>query len=196
MKATKTLPENYSLAWAADIEKDKWLMILLQVIAIPWSLFVLFLLGIYAYWLNPDLFAMSTAIEISLWPVLALLPVMAVAILLHELVHGLFFWFFTREKPGFGFKLFYAYATAPGWYFDKSIYWLIGLAPLIFLSLAGLVVAAFTPADWLFYLLFALFTNASGAIGDLYIVIRLAFEPAGTLVEDQGTGFLVFRHLS
>jgi hypothetical protein len=196
MKATKTLPENYSLAWAADIEKDKWLMVLLQVIAFPWSLFVLVLLGLYAYWLNPDLFAISTSVEFSFWSMLALLPVMFIAITLHELVHGLFFWVFTREKPQFGFKLLYAYASAPGWYFDKSIYWLIGLAPLIFLSLAGLVVAVFTPADWFFYLLFGLFTNASGAIGDLYIVIRLALEPAGTLVEDRGTGFLVFRRLS
>ncbi len=114
MKATKTLPENYRLAWAVDIEKDKWLMVLLQVIAIPWSLFVLVLLGIYAYWLNPDLFALSSTGEFSLGSILALLPVMAVAILLHELVHGLFFWFFTREKPQFGFKLLYAYATAPG----------------------------------------------------------------------------------
>jgi hypothetical protein len=196
MKATKTLPENYSLAWAVDIEKDKWLMALLQVIAIPWTLVVLVLLGVYAYWLRPALFVISTTVDISLWPVLALLPVMMAAILLHELVHGLFFWLFTREKPGFGFKLLYAYATAPGWYFDTSIYWLIGLAPLIFISLAGLVIAPFMPDNWLFYLLFALFTNASGAIGDLYIVIRLAFEPAGTLVEDQGTGFLVFRRLS
>jgi hypothetical protein len=168
-------------------------MILLQVIAIPWSLFVLVLLDFYAYWLKPGLFDSFTAIEFSLWDVLGLLPVMAFAILLHELVHGLFFWFFTREKPKFGFKWSYAYATAPGWHFDKSIYWLIGLAPLVLLSLAGLLVASFTPENWLFYLLFGMFTNASGAIGDLYIVIRLAFEPAGTLVEDQGTGFRVFR---
>lgn len=193
MNATKSLPENYSFAWGVDIEKDKWLTILLQVLAIPWSLLILVVLGVYVYWLMPDLFQGSFTGEISLWLVLALLAAMVLAIILHELVHGLFFWYFTREKPHFGFKLLYAYATAPGWYFNKSIYWLIGLSPLVLLSLAGLALLPFCPPAWLPYLLFGIFTNASGAIGDIYIVTRLALEPAGTLVEDQGTGFRVYR---
>ncbi|MDX9990910.1 MAG: DUF3267 domain-containing protein [Anaerolineales bacterium] len=193
MKATQTLPENVALAWQIDLEKDKRLMVLLQVIAIPWSLLVLALLGLYAYWLKPGLFDSTLTLRFSLWSLLALLAVSVLAILLHEWVHGLFFWQFTREKPKFGFKGLYAYASAPGWYFDKSIYWLIGLAPLVLLSLAGLLAALFIPQNWLFTLLFGIFINASGAIGDLYIVIRLAFEPAGTLVGDQGTSFSAFR---
>lgn len=194
MKTTKNLPETHALAWVIDIEKDKWPMIVLQLIGIPWSVVVLILLGVYAYWLRPDLFR-TASVEISLWSMLALLLSMILSIVLHEMVHGAFFWHFTRELPRFGFKLTYAYATAPGWHFDKNDYWLIGLAPLIFLSLAGLALVWFVPVGWLPYLLFGIFTNASGAIGDLYIVIRLAFEPAETMVEDLGTGFRVYRRL-
>lgn len=192
MKATKTLPETYSLAWEANVEKDKRLMWLLQLLAIPWALVVLLLLGIYAYWFRADV-VVAPKITLPLWAILAVLAVTIVTIILHELVHGVLFWLYTRERPKFGFKLLYAYASAPDWYFSTSIYWLIGLGPLVFLSLVGMALLPFIPLSWLPYLLLGIFLNAAGAIGDLYIVIRLAFEPAGTLVLDEGTGFRVFR---
>ena len=192
MKATKTLPETYSLAWEADVEKDKRLMWLLQLLALPLAVLVLVLLGLYTYWVRADI-VFSPEITFPFWVILVILAVSFITIILHELVHGVLFWVYTRERPQFGFKWVYAYATAPGWYFNTSIYWQIGLAPLILLSLLGLVVTPFIPLAWLPYLLLAIFINATGAIGDLYIVIRLAFEPAGTLVLDEGTGFRVFR---
>ncbi|PKN91940.1 MAG: hypothetical protein CVU44_16745 [Chloroflexi bacterium HGW-Chloroflexi-6] len=195
MKATKTLPENYALAWEMDVEKDKRQMWLLQVLGLPWALLVLFFLGWFTLRVRPEVIGADPG-EVSMGIVLALLPVMGISIMLHELVHGVFFWVFTREQPRFGFKLLYAYATAPGWHFSTSYYWLIGLAPLILLTAIGLAMVPLVPQILVYLLLFAIFTNASGAIGDLYIVILLALEPAGTLVEDQGTGFRVFRRLN
>lgn len=194
MKATKNLPENYQFAWEIDIERDKRQMWILQLLGLPWALVVAFLLLVYAVFLQPEIFTTDAA-EISIAFSLALLPVLAMSILLHELVHGLFFWFYTREQPRFGFKWLYAYATAPGWYFSTAHYWLIGLSPLVLLSVLGLAVVPFLPQIWGQLVLFGVFANASGAIGDLYIVFRLAFEPAGTMVEDRGSGFRVFRRL-
>ncbi len=192
MKSTKTLPENYSLAWQIDVEKDKGQMILLQLLAFPWGLLVLVFLGWYVMTLRPELFG-GQAFEISMGVILALLPVLGLSVILHELVHGAFFWVFTREQPRFGFTLLYAYATAPGWFFSTSRYWLIGLAPLVILSAIGLALIPFAREELVYLLLFGVFINASGAIGDIYIVTRLALEPAGTLVEDQGTGFRIYR---
>jgi len=192
MKSTKTLPENYNLAWQINVEKDKRQMILLQLLALPWGLLVLVFLGWYVVTLRSELFG-GPGFEISLGVVLALLPVMGLSVILHELVHGAFFWFFTREQPRFGFSLFYAYATAPGWFFSTSYYWLIGLAPLVILTALGLALIPFAREELVYLLLFGIFINASGAIGDIYIVTRLALEPAGTLIEDQGTGFRVYR---
>jgi hypothetical protein len=193
MKATQTLPETYSLAWEVDIEKDKRLMWLLQLLALPLALVVLVWLGLYTYWVRPDLVFALAEIVFPLSAILVIFAVTFLTIILHELVHGLLFWLYTRERPKFGFSLLYAYAAAPGWYFKTNIYWLIGLGPLIVLSLLGMLLLPFIPLAWLGYLLLAIFLNATGAVGDLYIVIRLAFEPAGTLVQDEGTGFRVFR---
>ena len=194
MKPTKILPENYQLAWEIDIERDKRQMWLLQLLGLPWAIVVASVLSAYALWVRPDIMS-EQVLEIHLAFVVALLPVLAFSIIAHELVHGIFFWMNTREQPRFGFKLTYAYATAPGWYFPTSRYWLVGLSPLIFLSLLGALVLPFMPQIWVQLLLFGLFVNASGAIGDVYIVFRLLFEPDGTLVEDRGTGFRVFRRL-
>ncbi len=193
MNATKTLPETHSLAWEVDIEKDKRLMWLLQLLALPLAVIVLAWLGLYTYWLRPDVVFAFTETVFPLWGIWIIFAVTAITIILHELVHGVLFWFYTRERPKFGFSLLYAYAAAPDWYFKTNIYWLIGLGPLIFLSLLGMLILPFVPLSWLGYLLLAIFLNATGAVGDLYIVIRLAFEPAGTLVQDEGTGFRVFR---
>lgn len=194
MKSTKTLPENYTLAWQLDVEKDKRQMLLLQLLAFPWGLLVLVSLGWYISVLRPELFS-GPLFEISIGVILALLPVMGISIILHELVHGAFFWVFTREQPRFGFRLLYAYASAPGWFFPTSHYWLIGLAPLVLLTVVGLALIPFAREELVYLLLFGVFINASGAIGDIYIVTRIALEPAGTLVEDQGTGFRIYRSM-
>jgi len=192
MKTTNSLPADYHLAWSADIEKDKWLMVLLQIVAIPWSLVVLAGLGVLVYWLRPDWLHISSVIDFSIWQALSLLPVMVFAILLHEMVHGLFFWLLARQMPKFGFSLFYAYAALPGWYFDKSVYWLIGLSPLIVLSLVGTFFLLVVPEGWLIFLLFGLFTNASGAIGDMWLTMIVLRYPATAYVMDERDGLRIF----
>jgi hypothetical protein len=192
MRTTKNLPETHSFAWEADVEKDRRLMWLLQLLALPWAMVVVLLLGMYAFLVRSDI-VFEPEFILPFWAIPILLLTFILTIGLHELVHGILFWVYTRERPRFGFKWVYAYAAAPGWYFSTKIYWLIGLGPLVFLSLLGMALLPFVPLAWLPYLMLGLFLNSAGAIGDLYIVIRLAFEPTGTLVHDHGTGFRVFR---
>ena len=40
-------------------------------------------------------------------------------LIIHELIHGLCFWLFSREKVTFGFKQGLAYASCPGFLFSK-----------------------------------------------------------------------------
>ncbi len=60
-------------------------------------------------------------------PLAYLLGVLIVTLVLHELVHGLCFWSFTRDRPRFGWKLIYAYAAAPGWYLPRGRYLTVAL---------------------------------------------------------------------
>lgn len=195
MNPTKTLPETYSLAWAVDMKKDARLNWTLQILGMFW-----FILGGWALWkivslLRPD-FIPQTQFAVSLPLLAGILFVILVTLILHELTHGLFFWLFTREKPTFGIGPGYAYAAAPDWYFPKGKYLVIGLAPLVLLTILGLAAIAFVPAAWLGILFLAVVFNVGGAVGDLYICIRIAGEAPNVWVKDKGDGFEIYRRLS
>jgi hypothetical protein len=112
---------------------------------------------------------------------------------LHELIHGLFFWLFTRTRPAFGFKGAYAYAAAPGWYIPRSQYIIVGLAPLVLITLGGFALLVVVPAWLIPALLFVVVMNGAGAVGDIAVVGWLLVQPRATLVHDLGDAVAIYR---
>jgi hypothetical protein len=106
-------------------------------------------------------------------------------ILVHEALHGIGFWWYTRARPTFGWNGWDAYATASGWCFTRGQMMVVGLAPLVVITLGGLVVAALAPKPLAILALLAIVVNAAGASGDLYLVGRLLRLPGPVVVEDQ-----------
>jgi putative zincin peptidase len=106
-------------------------------------------------------------------------------ILVHEALHGAGFWWYTRARPAFGWNGWYAFATAPGWCLTRGQMMVVGLAPLIVITLGGLVLASFAPKPLAILSILAVVVNAAGACGDLYLVGRLLRLPGAVLVEDQ-----------
>jgi hypothetical protein len=117
-------------------------------------------------------------------------------LVLHELVHGAFFWLFTHQRPHFGFKGAYAYAAAPDWYIPRRQYMLVGISPLVVLSLLGVLLLPVLPAGALLPWLVALAGNAAGAVGDALIVGWLLFQPDSVLVQDHGDAVTVYKPVS
>ncbi|HMQ29453.1 MAG TPA: DUF3267 domain-containing protein [Chloroflexaceae bacterium] len=118
--------------------------------------------------------------------IVALLVATAVVLVLHETAHALCFWLFTRKRPRFGFKGLYAYAAAPGWHVPRLQYAITGAAPLVLLSLGGLLLVLVVPLGALPLLLYALTLNAAGAIGDILVLGWIAVSPRGALFRDRG----------
>jgi len=48
-----------------------------------------------------------------------------------------FFWVFTRSRPVFGLRGWYAFAAAPGWFLTRGQYLVTILAPFLILSVLG-----------------------------------------------------------
>lgn len=192
MNPTKTLPETHALAWAVDMKKDTRLNWTLQIAGMFW-----FLLAGWAFWklivgLRPD-FVLLAQFSISIAMLIEILLAIFATLSVHELIHGLFFWLFTRERPTFGIGPGYAYAAAPDWYFPKGRYLLVGLAPLVLISALGLAALPFLPTGWLGMVLLAVVFNAGGAVGDVYICLRIGAEARNILVRDSGDGFEIYR---
>lgn len=188
LRPTRTLPDGYRPAGSIDLSKNVPAQVGLSAAGI--ALFFLFAAGFA--WVIGTLRPEVGAIALTLRPgglllgIVALLVATVVVLVLHEAAHGLCFWLFTRERPRYGFKGLYAYAAAPDWHFPRLKYAITGAAPLVLLSLGGLLLALVVPPSALPVLLYALTMNAAGAIGDILVLGWIALSPRGSLFRDRG----------
>jgi signal transduction histidine kinase len=107
---------------------------------------------------------------------------------IHELIHAAAFVLW-GGKPYFGTKLPYAlYCGAKNQLFHRNQYLVVGLAPLVVITLAGIILTLLSPA-LASYTLFATVGNVSGAAGDVWVVRRLLRLPSSILVEDTEAGY-------
>lgn len=191
LSATRNLPSTYLQSRTLDLASQPGLMILLNVV----GLLLFFAFGLAFLHLAVMFYPGISfgIIKISaLWGILALLLAYAAVLVLHELVHGLFFVILTRSRPHFGIKQMYAYACAPDWYIPRNQFLVVGLAPLILITAAGFLLLPLLSTSLATFVLFAMAINASGAIGDIYTVVWMLRFPAQALVCDHGEKFSIY----
>jgi hypothetical protein len=195
MRATKTLPADYQHQKILDLSSSR-VMLWLNIAAIPILFFFGWLFSQLMILINPvnpfpkgiwGIITAFTGLQIIALPISILLM-----LVFHEMVHGIFFWIFTHERPKFAFKGIYAYAAAPGWFLPRGQYVVVGLSPLIVISLLSIFLSPIVSLNIIPYLFLIAIFNAAGALGDMvvvYWVIRQANKP---LIQDQGDKFLAF----
>ncbi len=170
-----------------ELNFNKKTVFWLNLLSLPvliFSLEILFILGAFirgegAVSEFPSLLATFVVILFGLTP-------------LHEALHGLCFWAYTKEKPKFGFKWWYAYAAAPEWYFTKQQYIISAICPLIIITFVGIVLFLFVPASAVFPLTFFIAANIAGSVGDIYVSFRMFCFKKETMVKDWGKGMAIF----
>jgi hypothetical protein len=194
-EATKTLPPGYTARGSIDLQENQRALIILNIASLP----VLLLAGWLMFWftitVRPELSAGSFQLEgLEILGALAgVVLLMALMITLHEAIHGLFFWLFTRERPFFGLKTFYAYAAAPDWYIPRGPYLVVGLAPLVVITLLGMALVPVAPPLLLAAVLLVVVANAAGAVGDIAVVGWLLLQRRPTLVCDKGDAITIYQ---
>lgn len=198
MRAATVLPQNYRVERTITLSNNTALMLGLSLAGIVLCAVSGFSFLLAAFRLSPFFLQGSNIIAISTWwQLLAILSVVVggtlLTLIIHEAVHGLFFWLFTKNRPNYGFKGIYAYASAPDYYIPRNQFIIIGLAPLMCISLIGLALLPFVPLAVVWTLVFILTINATGAVGDLYIVGVLLTSPPSTLIRDFGDGMTFYR---
>ncbi|HSM24217.1 MAG TPA: DUF3267 domain-containing protein [Anaerolineaceae bacterium] len=188
MIATQSLPLNYQPSGKFDLKNMK-LIVLMNVAGLIILIFSLWIFSLLLTHIRPEInnsfsFQVSSLSTIVI-SIAKLLFTIIVVMLLHEGFHAYFFWLFSRHKPIIGFKGAYAYASLPGWYLPRNQYLLIVIAPLIFITLIGVILFVFMPASIVNLVFVALVINTSGAVGDLFVVIWLLTKPTATYALDQ-----------
>ncbi len=195
MQPQKQLPPHYEVAGTLDLSRNRWALIGLTI----GSMAAFFLFGWLALALlsalRPDLGSLGFQVGAGnlLSFLLGFVALLAMTVIAHEAIHGLFFWLFTRERPRFGFKGLYAYAAAPDWYLPRQQHLIVTLAPLVVITVIGLLWVWIAPVAVVIPLLLVVVLNAAGAVGDLVAAVWLLAQPATTLVRDSGDAITLYR---
>ena len=113
-------------------------------------------------------------------------------LVLHELIHWAFFGLFTHEIPRFALKSGYAFAAAPEWYVPKYQYIIVGLSPLIIISILSIVFGALINSFFISYIVLIAALNAAGALGDIIVVVWVSIQTNHLFVNDQGDIFTTY----
>lgn len=195
MQATTLLPTHYEQASTINFAKNKPLLVSLTAISLVlFFAFGLLFLALASYLSHPfNHVQITLALPGMIGALFVIVIVTFLNMILHELLHGLFFWIFTHTRPTFGFKGLYAFAAAPNWYIPRNPFLVIGLAPLIVISLVGLVIVPFVSFAVALTLVFVMTINAAGAVGDIYMVGLLLTKPSNILIRDFGDGITMYR---
>jgi len=113
---------------------------------------------------------------------------------LHELIHGVFMSIY-GGKPRYGagiahYILPYFYTTTKT-RFLRNQFIAIAIAPLVLISLVAIGLMATLPsiAHWIFI---PFIINASGAVGDLWVIRNVLRFPKHVLLEDRKNGLIIY----
>jgi hypothetical protein len=192
MRPSRTPPEGYVAAGGLTLAGNGRLTLGLNLAGIPWMVMCAVGYVLLAALVRPGGASLHFGQYSLFWFVVVLvggsLATMVAVVVLHEAAHGLAFWVFTRSRPTFGVKGWYAYTAAPGWHLSRGTFLAVLLAPIVLFTAVGLPIVAFAPPVVALFTVLALIGNATSAIGDLYMCLRLLRVPGTAVVEDRTDG--------
>ena len=189
MKAVTHLPEGYKKLYCVDLQKDKKMSFIVNLLAIV----IAAALAVPMHFAVPiySLFSMEDGMGQYMLRLGALIVLLMLYIVLHELVHGVAMKICGTKKVKYGFTGLYAFAGSQD-YYDKTAYIFVALAPVVLWGAVLAVINPFVPAQWFWVVYLIQITNLSGAAGDVWVTVRFSRLPKDILVQDYGVGMTVF----
>jgi hypothetical protein len=190
MNATRELPDHYAELHHIHLIKNRGIALWLNLAGI--GLFLVF--GVWfartSIRLRPDFWVDGLPVIVGS-EILAFILAFIAMLILHEGVHGVLFWLYSGQRPHFGLRWGYAYASAPDWYFTRNQFLVIALGPLVLISLFGILLMRLVPLGWLPTLLFLMIMNGAGSAADMYTMVTCLYYPSDILVNDKGDEFSI-----
>jgi len=181
------LPDGYLEVRTIDFLKNKKTMILAQVAALVVSIVLIIIGNVVKPFSLPN----SGNFIVDILIIFAMLLLIVIYVVAHELVHAFFMKAFSKGKVNFGFNVLYAFVGSEA-YFSKKQYIVISLAPIILLGFILLFLNMLVPVEWFWMIYILQITNISGAVGDIYMTALLCWLPADILVKDEGVKMMIY----
>ena len=179
------LPENYEVIKVIDAKNKKTANALTIATLIITSIVVALGTMLYSV-ITKQRFLFG---QIEFWKWIIFFAVYILIIIIHELVHGLFYKIFTKEKLTFGLTFYVAYCGVPNLYVYKKTMIYTAMAPCVILSTLLLIPMFLVNNIYDFWLILLVFAcHLGGCCGDIYSSYLLKFEYKNSTVLINDTG--------
>ncbi len=180
---TTNLPSNYQLHAKMDLNKDKKINMCIQILFFGIVIFMIGLARVLDFPIKSN-WNVSVKILITVF-------MCAVYMLVHELIHGIFFKLLTGVKPTYLVNLPFL-CTGSEAYLNKKSFIIVALAPVVIGGLFLIAMLLVLPSDFFFSIYFVTVLNFAGAAGDYFQVYALLKLPSMALIQDNGKETKVF----
>lgn len=189
MKSFQALPENYKQIYSVDLQRDKKIALLVNLLA----LLIAAIMAVPMHFVVPvtTLFDMQAGLDAYTLRFVSLIVLLIVYMILHELVHGITMKLCGTKKVKYGFTGMYAFAGSDD-YYDKRSYITIALAPVVVWGIVLAIVNVVVPVQWFWVIYILQLSNISGAAGDFYVTAKFMKMPKDILIHDRGVGMEVY----
>lgn len=196
----KTLPPGYERVERLTLESLRTVLLLnlFGLIGIIPGLLFFLLVDRALYALN-----IQPSVDISFFSIDSLILVCPSLLLLvlvmgvHELCHGLGFRLFGAPvRYGMNLSKGVLFATADGYYFTRDAYLVIGLAPLILITIGAVILMIFAGGSLRAAIALMGAVNIGGAVGDMWFVSVCLRYPRTLLARDLGDSVELFNRQS
>lgn len=189
MKALNNLPTNYREIFSVNLQTDKKIAVVLNVVSL--LIGVVMAVPMHIYIPITTLFDFSQGFIVYFIRFAVFSVAMILYLILHEAVHGVAMKICGTKKVKYGFTGLYAYAGSNDFY-DKKSYIFIALAPVVLWGIVLLVINLFVSENWFWVVYFIQIFNISGAAGDFYVTAKFSKMPKDILISDSGVGMKVY----
>ena len=188
MQSTRKLPSNYQFCYALSPGKNWMAQILLALLALS----VFFAGWQIIRWLFPPhfLFPRSGILLIDRWGILLAATAL---IVLHENVHALVIWRSTGSWPAYGMTPLGFYVNAEDWYFSRRTMITISAAPLVSLTVLGVLLLVILPPTLASLPVWLMLVNAAGSVNDAAVAAWVFFQPDSAVIHNNGRSMEVYR---
>jgi hypothetical protein len=189
MKPIQILPESYNHCYTLDSKQHKIAQGLLILVG-----FVGFILCWQIIkFASPDAME-ALKLERDPFHLFIFFATIIIMIVLHESMHALVLWGFTKKVPPVGINLMGSvYVNASGWYLPRLYMLIMSLAPFLLLTFIGLILLTFTSGEFFRMTLWVVILNAVGSVNDLAVAGWLLFQPDTALIENSGQALAIYR---
>ncbi len=189
MKVREILPEGYEEILHIDLQKDKKLAVIVNVLAA--IIAILMCVIMHQFIPMTTLFEITDDIKEYFIRMLILIVSFVIYMVLHELVHGITMKYYGSKTVKYGFTGMYAFAGSQD-YYDKKSYLVIAMAPIVLLGAILLILNFLVPLSYVWVVYIMQVANISGAAGDLFVTAKFAKLPKDILVKDTGVAMTVY----